>query len=80
MPSPVLISCTCKGIEIPTIIDRKGIEIPTIIDLSATINYPSAAGSIIVGITVYVHIMCSEINVYMCACVLVHSKQVCTHH
>ncbi len=27
-------------------------EIPTIIDPSATINYPSATGSIIVGITV----------------------------
>ena len=31
-------------------------EIPTIIDPSATVNYPSATGSIIVGISVYIHI------------------------
>jgi hypothetical protein len=44
-----------RDTEIPTIIDPSATintEIPTIIDPSATINYPSATGSIIVGISV----------------------------
>jgi hypothetical protein len=38
-------------------------DIPTIIDPSATINYPSATGSIIVGIPV----MCVILAVRVCA-------------
>ncbi len=42
---------------------QKSTEIPTIIDPSATINYPSATGSIIVGIS-----LCVWMRVYMCTC------------
>jgi hypothetical protein len=49
-------------------------EIPTIIDPSATKNHPSATGSIIVGISVCVHVYLHTHvlrQAHMCVCVCV---------